>query len=87
MDHRRYPRQDCDVMVELTHPAMGVMTVRAINLSDGGMAVSMGNHVPPPAGTVLQVRIKRHTGTLNSQPVAMKVVHVQADGSVGLVFA
>ncbi|HEY9035319.1 MAG TPA: PilZ domain-containing protein [Pseudomonadales bacterium] len=86
MDNRAYPRRHLDTMVEMSHPGIGVMLVQAINLSDGGMAVAMGRHVVPPMGTVLQVKIKRHAGAINSEPVAMRVVHVQPDGTVGLMF-
>ena len=87
MENRRItPRQGLEASVEISHPGIGRMTVRAIDISDGGIAVAMGQHVPPPVGTVLQVRIKRHTGTLNAEPVAMRVVHVQPNGMVGLMF-
>lgn len=87
MDNRRlYPRDGLNATVEMRHPGIGVMVVQAINISDGGIAVSMGRHVAPPMGTVLQVRIKRHAGAINQEPVPMKVVHVQANGTVGLMF-
>ncbi|TNF33234.1 MAG: PilZ domain-containing protein [Gammaproteobacteria bacterium] len=87
MDNRRtYTRQPLEATVELTHPGIGLMTVQALNISDGGIAVSMGRHVVPPVGTVLQVRIKRHSGALNDNPVAMRVVHIQPNGIVGLMF-
>ena len=70
----------------LIHPGFGRITVRARDLSDGGISVVMGSHVCPPVGTVVDVIIKRHTGVLNAEPVAMQVRHVQADGVVGLAF-
>ena len=88
MDNRRkYMRTASDVMVEMSHPTMGTLTVRARDLSDGGISVDMGNHVAPPVGTVLKVRIKRHTGSINSEPLPMRVVHVDGGKFVGLSFA
>jgi len=46
----------------------------------------MGNYPAPPLGTTLLVRIKRHTGVINREPVAMRVVHHHG-GGVGLAFA
>lgn len=88
MDNRRkYMRTASDVMVEMSHPTIGTLTVRARDLSEGGISVDMGIHVAPPVGTVLKVRIKRHTGSINSEPLSMRVVHVQAGKLVGLSFA
>lgn len=87
MDNRRlYPREGLDAMVEMSHPSIGVMLVRAVNISDGGIAVAMGRHIVPPMGTELQVKIKRHAGAINQEPVPMKVVHIQPNGTVGLMF-
>jgi hypothetical protein len=87
MDNRRqYMRTASDAMVEMSHPQLGTLTVRARDLSEGGISVDMGHHVAPPVGTVLKVRIKRHTGSINSEPLQMRVVHVQSAKLVGLSF-
>lgn len=69
----------------MQHPSLGQIQVRARDLSEGGIFALMGNHRPPPVGTVVMVRIKRHTGTINREPVAMRVVHHQT-GGIGLAF-
>jgi hypothetical protein len=84
-EQRRHSRTTSVALVELAHPALGRMEVKARDLSDGGIFVLMGQHIAPPIGTVLQVRIKRFTGTINQEPVAMRVVHHQS-GGVGLAF-
>ena len=88
MDNRRkYMRTASDAIVEMSHPTIGTLSVRARDLSEGGISVDMGNHTAPPLGTVLKVRIKRHTGSINSEPLQMRVVHVQNGKFVGLSFA
>ena len=88
MDNRRqYMRTASDAMVEMSHPSIGTMSVRARDLSEGGISVDMGHHIAPPKGTVLKVTIKRHTGSINNTPLQMRVVHVQEGGKiVGLAF-
>jgi len=39
----------------------------------------------PPVDTEVRVTIKRHTGTLNTEPVNMRVAHV-CDEGIGLEF-
>jgi hypothetical protein len=84
-DQRHHPRTASAAVVEMQHPSFGVIEVKARDLSEGGIFVLMGNHIPPPTGTVLKVRIKRYTGVINREPVAMRVVHQQA-GGIGLSF-
>ena len=86
-NRRRYMRHQSDASVVMSHQAFGSITVKARDLSDGGICVEMGHHSAPPVGTVVDVVIKRHTGALNSNPVSMIVRHVQPGGIVGLQFA
>ncbi len=85
-NRRHYLRTASDAIVEMSHPSIGAMTVRARDLSEGGVSVDMGNQIAPPLGTEVDVIIKRHTGAINNEPVKMRVVHLQNDGSMGLVF-
>lgn len=85
-NRRQYMRTASDAVVEITHPTIGVLTVRAKDLSDGGISVDMSNHVVPPLGTEFSVIIKRHTGAINAEPVKMKVMHAESEGLVGLMF-
>lgn len=84
-EQRRSIRSPVAALVEMRHPALGVIEARARDLSEGGIFVLGGNYVLPPVGTVLQVRIKRYSGVINDQPVAMRVVHHQPHG-MGLAF-
>lgn len=84
-EHRRFDRSGSEAIVELHHPTLGTVEVRARNLSAGGIFVLLGTQPAPPVGTLLQVRIKRHTGLINADPVAMRVVHHQS-GGMGLAF-
>lgn len=86
IEHRKYLRTASDAQVQMTHPAFGTVTVKARDLSDGGVSVLMGIHVSPPVGTVVNVIIKRHKGALNASPVPMEVRHVEPGGIVGLRF-
>lgn len=86
IEHRQYLRTPSDALVVITHPGFGSVTVKARDLSDGGLSVDMGHHPRPPVGTVVQVLIKRHTGAINALPVNMQVKHVQLNGIVGLAF-
>jgi hypothetical protein len=90
MDHkpdeqRRFVRSPSSALVEMQHPTLGLIEVKARDLSDGGISVLMGNIPAPPLGLVMQVRIKRYTGIINKEPVPMRVVHHQF-GCVGLAF-
>lgn len=84
-EQRRTIRLASSALVEISHPSLGTRQFNARDLSDGGVFVLSGRGAMPPVGTVLQVRIKRHTGVLNQEPVAMRVVHQQPDG-FGLTF-
>lgn len=84
-EQRRGIRTASSALVEIWHPSLGQLQLKARDLSDGGVFVLKAHGPMPPVGTVLQVRIKRHTGVLNQEPVAMKVIHQQADG-FGLMF-
>jgi hypothetical protein len=85
-NRRQHLRTASDLLVELSHPAIGSLTVKARDLSEGGVSIDMGHHSVPPVGTELSVVIKRHTGAINAAPVKMRVMHVQSNGSVGLKF-
>lgn len=84
-EQRLYNRAPSGALVEMHHPVLGPIEVKARDLSDGGINVLMGNYPPPPLGTEMMVRIKRYTGTINQVPVRMRVVHQQG-GGIGLMF-
>ena len=83
--NRRYPRVASDAQLEIQHPALGVISLKAKNASKGGFFALRGVHTLPPVGTEVRVKIKRHTGMLNTEPVQMRVAHVSAEG-IGLEF-
>lgn len=84
-ERRRYLRVATTAEVEISHPSFGSMKLMARDMSEGGMCVVYGHQTPPPVGTELQVVVKRHTG-LGMEPVTMRVVHIQPDGTMGLQY-
>ena len=84
-EQRRFMRTSSEALVEITHPSIGMMELRARDLSEGGVFVHLGNHIAPPVGTVVKARIKRHTGVINAEPIDMLVIHHQG-GGMGLKF-
>lgn len=85
VEHRRHARVPSAAVVEMQHPVLGLIEVKARDLSEGGIFVLMGAIPAPPIGTEMMIRIKRYTGPINREPVPMRVVHHQA-GGVGLMF-
>jgi hypothetical protein len=85
-EQRRFNRVPTSAVVEMQHPVLGMIEVKARDLSDGGISVLMGSYPAPPIGTMLMVRIKRFTGVINQEPIPMRVVHHHG-GGVGLAFA
>ncbi len=84
-EQRHYVRTPSGALVEMRHPSLGIIEIKARDLSDGGIFALMGNYPPPPVGTTVMVRIKRYTGVINQEPVPMRVVH-QQQGGIGLAF-
>ena len=85
-ENRRALRTSSDALVTMSHPSFGTITVKARDLSDGGIAVDVSHHISPPVGTVVDVIIKRHKGALNVTPIPMIVKHIEQGGIVGLAF-
>lgn len=84
-ERRRFERTSTSIRVEMTHPAFGVITGFARDISDGGASVMIENQPNPPVGTVVSVRFKRMVGAINEEPVTMKVMHHHRN-IVGLMF-
>ena len=84
-EQRHYVRRPSGALVEMHHPSFGTIEIKARDLSDGGIFALMGNYQAPPVGTTVMVRIKRYTGVINQEPIAMRVVHQQT-GGIGLAF-
>lgn len=84
-EQRRFVRTPSRALVEMHHPSLGTVEIKARDLSDGGVFALMGNYPSPPVGTMVMVRIKRYTGVINQEPVPMRVVHHQM-GGIGLAF-
>ena len=84
-EQRRYMRTSGEALVEISHPSLGTIELKARDFSEGGVFVYLGNHIATPVGTVVKARIKRHTGLINVEPVDMQVVHHQG-GGMGLKF-
>lgn len=84
-EQRKFVRATSEALVEISHPSVGIMELKAKDLSDGGVFVFLGNHTAIPVGTIVKSRIKRHTGLINQEPVDMQVMHHDA-GGMGLMF-
>lgn len=82
---RQFERQPFNAFVEVSHPELGAFEWRAKDISEGGLFVRTGASPQPPVGTVLNVRLKRHGGVINVDPLPMRVVHQQNDG-IGMVY-
>lgn len=85
LEQRQTLRAASSALVELSHPSIGTIELKAKDLSDGGVFVHLGHHVALPVGTVVKAIIKRHTGRLNETPIDMQVVHCHS-GGMGLMF-
>lgn len=86
IENRAFRRLSSAASVEMSHASFGSITVKAKDLSDGGISVNLGQHILPPIGTKLSVIIRRHSGAINQDPIMMEVRHVQPGGVVGLKF-
>lgn len=84
-NQRKYPRVASQAQLEISHPALGIIHLKAKDSSQGGFFALRGMHVLPPVNTEVQVLIKRHTGPLNDMPVSMRVAHI-SDQGMGLEF-
>ena len=82
---RQYERRPFNAFVDVQHPNMEIFEWRSRDISEGGIFVRTGSSPKPPVGTVLKVRLKRHGGAINIEPLPMRVVHQRRDG-VGLLF-
>ncbi|MBX2808592.1 MAG: PilZ domain-containing protein [Cellvibrionaceae bacterium] len=85
IERRRYERKATSIRVEIMHPSIGVMVGSTQDISDGGASVQIDNHSLPPIGTVVSVRFIKMVGTINEEPVAMKVMYQQRN-TLGLMF-
>jgi hypothetical protein len=84
-ERRKYERTSTSIRVEMTHPSFGTIVGFARDISDGGAQVTVESHQCPPVGTVVDVRFKKMVGTINEEPVAMRVMH-NFRNVVGLMF-
>ncbi|MFT7558858.1 MAG: hypothetical protein ACI93R_000761 [Flavobacteriales bacterium] len=84
-DRRKFERMSSSIRVEMRHPAIGLIIGSTMDISDGGAHVRIDNNVYPPIGTVMDVTFKKIVGTINNEPVAMKVMHTTRT-TVGLMF-
>jgi len=85
VERRRSERRSSVIRVEMTHPSWGTIVGSTTDISDGGAHVSFDNAIAPPKGTELQVRFKRVVGSINEDPVMMKVMR-SSKNDVGLMF-
>lgn len=84
-EKRLHPRTSHHATAILSHPSFHA-SVKIIDMSAGGIAVDMGSYDSPPVGTIVEVTIKKPTGKINQQALPMRIMHIQANGRVGLAF-
>ncbi len=84
-DRRRSERTSAIIRVELTHPAFGTLVGSTRDISDGGAQVCIENELIPPVGTEVNVIFKKVVGSVNTEPVAMKLMYAHKN-VVGLMF-
>jgi len=84
-DRRRFERKATTIRVEMKHPAFGTVVGFAKDISDGGAQVSIENPPTPPVGTIVEVTFKKRIGSINDEPVQMKVMH-SGKNNIGLMF-
>jgi hypothetical protein len=85
-DRRRFERKAAAIRVEISHPSIGEMIGSTQDISDGGASVQLEGQTFPPVGTKVHVRFIKVAGTVNQEPVAMKVMYQQRN-TLGLMFA
>lgn len=84
-ERRRYERKTSTIRVEMRHPSFGTIIGSTTDVSDGGARVTIENMVAPPVGTEVDVLFKKRVGQINSEPVAMKIMH-SSKSTLGLMF-
>ena len=84
-ERRKNERSSTSIRVEMSHPAFGTIVGFARDISDGGAQVGIENASCPPVGTVVDVRFKKMVGSINEQPVSMRVMH-NFRNVIGLMF-
>lgn len=85
-DRRRSERRSTTIRVEIVHPSFGMIIGSTQDISDGGASVKIENYPLPPVGTEVKVRFVKMVGTVNQEPVNMKVMHHQRN-TIGLMFS
>lgn len=85
-DRRRSERKSTTIRVEIMHPSIGTIIGSTQDISDGGASVKVENHPIPPIGTEVKVRFIKMVGTVNQEPVNMKVMYNQRN-TIGLMFS
>jgi hypothetical protein len=85
IERRNYERTSTSFRVEITHPSFGTLIGFAKDVSDGGAQVQLDTQVFPPVGTEVMVRFRKNVGTVNVEPVHMKVMY-QMRNTIGLMF-
>jgi hypothetical protein len=85
-DRRSTERKSTFIRVEIMHPSIGTIIGSTRDISDGGASVKIENHPIPPLGTSVKVKFIKMSGTVNQEPVDMKVMHHMRN-TIGLMFA
>ncbi|WP_370979365.1 PilZ domain-containing protein [Agaribacterium sp. ZY112] len=84
-DRRKFERLSSNIRVELRHPSFGFIFGSTTDISDGGARVFVESAPMPPIGTEVEVRFTKAVGSINNEPVAMRVMHATKN-TLGLMF-
>jgi len=85
IERRKHERASRSIRVEMTHPAFGTLIGYTMDISDGGAQVQVERQPLPPLGTEMAVSFRKVAGPINTEPVAMRIVH-QFRNTIGLAF-
>ncbi len=77
IERRGSERKPTSLRVEIFHPSIGMMIGRGEDISDSGLLAVVDHAILPPVGTVVSVKLKRITGTINEEAVEMRVVRIE----------
>lgn len=86
-EHRKYPRRDLHIEVELGFPSGDRQIVRTRDISDGGVFLVLDKLRRPMIGEVVTVKINEDSDVSEDIfPSSDAVVVRQEEGGIGLAF-
>ncbi len=84
VEQRQYVRTKLTSSVKLTHPDIGTVEVKTLDISDGGICLISGNTVNLPVGSKVKVQL---IDTPFEAPVLDMLIVRYHENGMGLQFA